>query len=101
MMHLDPRTLAAILGMALAAFACRAGGYWLFRRVRPSPLLRDLLVYIPGTLFVSYVVPALVAGGALQWVGAAATLAIMAATRSMGWAVILGTAAAWAWQAWS
>lgn len=100
-MHLDPWTLAAILGMALAAFACRAGGYWLFRRVRPSPLLRDLLAYIPGTLFVSYVVPALAGGGAQHWVGAAATIAIMAATRSMSWAIIVGTAAVWAWQSWS
>ena len=29
--------LVAILGMALATYACRGGGYWLFRQIRPTP----------------------------------------------------------------
>jgi uncharacterized membrane protein len=95
-MSLDPWTLAAIIGMALATYLTRAGGYWLFRRVRPSPAVRTALAYIPGTLFVSFVVPALAAGGAQQWVGAAATVAIMAATRNLSIAILAGTAAAWA-----
>ena len=49
----------------------------------------------PGALFVAYVVPLLVRGGTLQWVGAVATLAVMAATRSIGWAIAAGVAAAW------
>jgi uncharacterized membrane protein len=88
-------TLAAIVGMTLATYACRAGGYWLFRQIRPSPLLRAVLAYIPGTLFVSYVAPALVSGGAQQWVGAAATLALMMGTGSFAGAIFGGTAAAW------
>lgn len=94
-MSLDPWTMAAILGMALATFACRAGGYWLFRQVRPSRGARALLGYLPGALFVSYVAPALLEGGSMQWIGAAATLAIMLKTGNLSLAILGGTAAAW------
>jgi uncharacterized membrane protein len=92
---LDPWTLAAILGMTVATYVCRGGGYWLFSKIRPTPLLRAVLAYIPGTLFVSYVAPGLAAGGVQQWVGAAATLALMMWTRSFAGAIFGGTAAAW------
>ena len=94
---MDPTTILAILGMSAATFACRFGGYWVFRRIRPTPGLRLALGFIPGTLFVSYVVPALVAGSALQWVGAAATVALMVRTGNLSLAILGGTAAAWAW----
>lgn len=98
---LEGWNVAAILAMAAATFACRAGGYWLFRLVRPSPFLRSVLGYIPGALFISFAVPALVAGGVPQWVGAAATLAIMVKTRSQSGAIVGGTAAAWlVWSFW-
>lgn len=89
-------TLAAILAMAAATYACRAGGYWLFRQVKPTPLLRAILSFIPGTLFVSYVFPALVNGGLQNWVGAAATTLLMIGTRNVIAAILGGTAAAWA-----
>ncbi len=89
-------TLVTIAGMALATFACRGGGYWLFRQIRPSPALRTALGYLPGALFVSYVAPALVEGGLPQWVGAAATLAIMRMSGSLSFAILGGTAVAWA-----
>jgi uncharacterized membrane protein len=91
----------AILGMALVTYLCRAGGYWLFSQIRPSPFLRSVLAYIPGTLFVSFVLPALLAGGGLHpWVGAAATLAIVLTTRSLALAILTGTATAWlVWRA--
>ena len=96
---LDPWTLAAIGGMALATYACRGGGYWLFRQVRPSAGVRAALSYVPGALFVSYVAPALAAGGPQQWLGAAATAAAMLAGGNLSLAILGGTAVAWA--AWS
>ncbi len=96
--HLDAANLLAILGMALATFACRAGGYWLFRLIRPTPWLRAVLGYLPGTLFVSFVVPALADGQPSRLVGAAVTVAIMVASGSLVAAILGGTAAAWiAW----
>jgi uncharacterized membrane protein len=95
-MRLDPWTLAAIAGMALATYACRGGGYLLFRQIRPSPAIHAALGYIPGALFVSYVVPAVVAGGPQQWVGGAVTLALMLWLGNLSLAILAGTAAAWA-----
>ena len=94
-MTLDPWVLLAIAGMSLATYLTRAGGYVVFRTLRPPPAVREMLGYIPGALFVSYVVPALAAGGAQQWVGAAATAALMLATRQLAVAILGGTAAAW------
>ena len=97
--HLDGVTLAAILGMTVATYLCRAGGYWLFRQITPTPFIRRVLVYVPGTLFVGYVAPALVDGGLQQWMGALATLVVMVWFRSLPWSIVAGTAAAWAvWQ---
>lgn len=90
-------TVLAIGGMAGATFACRAGGYLLFRQIRPSPALRTALGYIPGALFVSYVAPALAAGGRMEWLGAAATVGLMVATRNLSVAILGGTGVAWVW----
>jgi uncharacterized membrane protein len=95
-MAIHGRTLAAILAISAATYLCRAGGYWLFRQIRPSPFLRRVLQYVPGTLFVGYVIPALAAGGAQQWVGAAASLSVMLLLRDLTWSILGGTAAAWA-----
>ena len=92
---LDASVLAAIVAMTLATYANRAGGYFLFQAIRPSPAVHALLSYVPGTLFVSYVVPALVAGGVQQWVGAVATAAAMAWSRNLSVAIVAGVAAAW------
>ena len=94
-LSLEPWTLAAITAMALATYACRAGGYFVFRRISPGPRLRGALDALPGALFVAYVVPALVDGGPPQWTGAAVTLAVMVAFRSLIAAIGLGTAATW------
>lgn len=88
--------LAAIAAMAGATYLCRGGGYLLFRLAKPPQWVRVALAYVPGGLFVSYVVPALAAGGLQGWAGAAATAAVMLATRNLTYAVLGGTAAAWA-----
>ena len=82
--------------MAAATYATRAGGYLLFRTLNPPSVVRAMLSYVPGTLFVSYVVPALAQGGLQPWVGAAATVGVMAWSRNLSLAIVAGTAAAWA-----
>lgn len=91
----DPWTLAAIAAMTVATLACRAGGYLVFRSITPSPLVRDVLAFIPGTLFMAYVAPAVVHGGPAQAVAAAVTAAVMVGTRSIPWALVAGIGAAW------
>ena len=91
----DCRTLATIFGMALATYATRAGGYLAFRAIRPSRQIRGALGYIPGALFISYVAPAVAAGGPQQWIGTAATVFLMLWARQLVIAVLGGTVAAW------
>lgn len=95
-MSLDLVTLAAILGMALATFACRATGYLVLRRVQPGPFLRAFLGHVPGTLFVAFAAPAVVSEGWAGFLGAAATLIVMRATGSTPAALLAGVAAFWA-----
>lgn len=94
-MTMDPWTLAVIAAMATVTYACRAGGYVVFRRISPGPTLRALFGYLPGALFVSYVVPALAEGRSPHWAGAVVTLGVMAATRSLVASIALGTGVAW------
>ena len=92
---IEASNLAAILGMTLATLACRAGGYFLFRALRPTPFLRAMLGYVPGALFVGYVAPALAAGGIKEWVGAAATLITVRVSGNIAIGIAAGTASAW------
>lgn len=94
-MTLDPWVLLAILAMSLATYATRAGGYVVFRAFRPNETVRRVMGYIPGTLFVSYVLPALAQGGVPEWAGAAAAVGLMLATGNLAAAVLGGTASAW------
>ena len=94
--HVGGLNLVTVFAMGVGTFACRAGGYWLFSRFKPSPGLQAMLSYIPGCLFVSYVAPAVVDGGPKAWIGAAVALATMKLTGSMIWPIFTGTAAAWA-----
>jgi uncharacterized membrane protein len=81
--------------MAVVTYACRGGGYFVFRRISPGPRARAILDALPGSLFVAYVVPALAMGRVPQWVGAAVTVGVMVATRSLVASIALGTAVTW------
>lgn len=87
--------LAAILGMALATYLLRAGGYALLRATRPPPFVQAMLTYLPGCIFVAFVTPALVAGGPRQWIAAACVVGVMLGTRNYALAILGGVAALW------
>jgi uncharacterized membrane protein len=87
--------LLAILGMALATYLLRAGGYALLRATRPPPFVQAMLTYLPGCIFVAFVTPALISGGPRQWIAAACVVGVMLATRSYVLAILGGVAALW------
>lgn len=87
--------LLAILGMALATYLCRAGGYALFRALRPPRFVEVTLQHLPGPIFVAYVAPALAMQGLKGFVAAALVVAAQAATRNMAAAIATGVAAMW------
>ena len=87
--------LLAILGMALATYLCRAGGYALFRALRPPRFVEVTLQHLPGPIFVAYVAPALAIQGVKGFVAAALVVVAQAATRNLGAAIATGVAAMW------
>jgi len=87
--------LLAIIGMALVTYASRAGGYAVLRAVRPPPFVQALLRHLPGCLFVAYVTPPLLAGGAPALVGAVVVVAVQIAVRNIGAAILAGVAVTW------
>ncbi len=87
--------LAAILGMALATYLCRAGGYALFRAFRPPRFIEVALQHLPGPIFIAYIAPALAMQGARGFAAAAVVVATQAATRNLAAAIGAGVAAMW------
>ena len=87
--------LAAILGMALATFLCRAGGYAVLRVVRPPPFVQAMLQHLPGTIFCAFLAPALAQGGWAAWVAGAAALLVQARFRTLAMSIVAGVATLW------
>jgi uncharacterized membrane protein len=94
-MAVDPWTFLTIVSMASVTYLCRGGGYWLFRQLKPSPALQSILSYVPGALFVSFIVPEVLEGGLKEWVGAAVALVTAYFMKSIIWPIVAGTAATW------
>jgi uncharacterized membrane protein len=101
-MQIDTVTLIAIVGMALATYATRAGGLWLIARVPLSRRAAAGLRQLPGALLAAIIMPAVLAQGPAGIVGAlvtfwtarrtpnllppmAAGVAAVALLRAIGW----------------
>jgi len=76
---LDPLTLAAISGMALATWLTRFAGYWLLRRVTVGGRVAAALEAVPGAILMAIVTPVAFASGAAE--SAAAVLTVLLALR--------------------
>jgi uncharacterized membrane protein len=87
-------TLAAILAMAAATYAMRAGGFWLMAYVPLTGRLRRMLDAMPGTVVVATIVPIVVRDGAPAILAIAAACGAMLVRRSDLLAVLAGVAAA-------
>ncbi len=87
--------LLAIIGMAAATYLCRAGGYALWRALRPPPFFQAMLQHMPGCIFVAFLVPKLTAGGWPEWLAAAAVVATQAALRRLWASMVAGVAVLW------
>ncbi|WP_248291595.1 AzlD family protein [Neoroseomonas marina] len=94
-MTLRTDVLLAILGMALATYLCRAGGYALFRALRPPRFVEVMLQHLPGPIFIAYVAPALATQGVKGFAAAAAVVVTQATTRNLAAAIAVGVGALW------
>ena len=92
-MGLDPITLLAIVLMALATYATRAGGLWLANRFDLSERAGAWLDAIPGAILVSLVAPTVLMGGPAEALAAVAVVAVALRTGSLPLAMATGVGA--------
>jgi uncharacterized membrane protein len=77
----DPENLTGLLALGIACYAVRAGGFWMMGALPPSPWLKALLRYIPGSILVSVLVPHMLQGDPSEVAGIVITLVLMVLTR--------------------
>lgn len=87
--------LAAILGMALASYLCRAGGYAVLRVTRPPPFVQAMLQHLPGCIFVAFLGPALAGAGWPAIAAGAAVLLVQASLRRLALSILTGVGTLW------
>jgi len=89
-MRIEPGTLLAILGMALATYATRAGGIFMLSRARLSPSLHAWLRHVPGAVLVAVVAPLIASGGAPSVAAGLATALVAWRTNNLLLAIAAG-----------
>ena len=89
----DPPTLLAILLMALATYATRAGGLWLASRFDLSERAGAWLDQIPGAILVSLVAPTVVTGGLAEALATLAVVLVAVRSGSLPAAMVTGVGA--------
>ena len=92
-MGLDRITLLAIVLMALATYATRAGGLWLASRFDLSERAGAWLEQIPGAILVSLVAPTVLMGGPAEALAAVAVVLVALKTGSLPAAMVTGVGA--------
>ena len=92
-MGLEPTILLAILLMALATYATRAGGLWIANRFELSERAGAWLDAIPGAILVSLVAPTVLLGGPAEALAAVAVVLVALKTGSLPAAMVTGVGA--------
>jgi len=87
--------LLAILAMAVATYAARAGGYAVLRAWRPPRFVEAMLVHLPGCIFVAFILPSVAAGGPWHLLAAAVAVVMMVFTRMLTLSLLAGVAVLW------
>lgn len=91
-MTLRLELLPLLLAVTLAAFACRAAGFWLMRFVNVTPRMQAALKAAPLAVMAGIMVPAAVRGGLPELLGLGVTMVVMRGTRKDLVAALAGVA---------
>jgi uncharacterized membrane protein len=91
-MAVESTFLLALLGMALASFACRISGFLLMGYVRITPRVEAALKAIPLSVMVGIVTPAATAGKLPELLGLLAVGLVMKLVRNDLAAAVAGAA---------
>ncbi len=92
-MGVRPEVMFAIILMALATYATRAGGLWLASRFDLSERAGAWLDQIPGAILVSLVAPVVLTGGIAEALAALAVLIVALRTGNLLAAMLTGVGA--------
>jgi uncharacterized membrane protein len=87
--------LAAILGMALATYLCRAGGYAVLRVTRPPPFVQAMLQHLPGCIFVAFLAPTIARLGWPSVLAGVVVLLVQARLGKLALSILAGVGALW------
>lgn len=90
----DYGPLAAILAMAAATYAMRAGGFWLMTHVPLTRRVRRMLAALPGSIIAATVLPIIVGGGLVAMLAIVTAALVMVVRRNDFLAVIAGMSVA-------
>jgi uncharacterized membrane protein len=78
----DYGPLLAILAMAAATYAMRAGGFWLMARVPLTPRVQRMLAALPGSIIAATVLPIIAKGGPVAMLAIATAALVMVVRRN-------------------
>lgn len=91
----EARVIMTILGMAAVTCLTRFLGFWLVTRFQLSRRFETWLSYLPGTVLIAIVAPALSEGGLAEAVAAGATALIVLRSRNLLLAMLGGICVVW------
>lgn len=86
----DYGPLVAILAMAAATYAMRAGGFWLMSQVPLTPMVRRMLKALPGSIIAATIVPIVAKGGLVGALAIGTAAVAMMVSRNDFLAVLAG-----------
>ncbi|BBK42710.1 hypothetical protein STVA_27300 [Allostella vacuolata] len=89
---IDPLAAVAIIGMAVASYAMRAGGFWMMRWMPMSRRVEAWLRHIPGAVIISLLAPMVARGGLPELIGTAIAAVAMKVTGHDLAAIVAGIA---------
>ena len=88
----SPEAVIAILGMALVAFATKAGGLLLATKLPREGFVAAWLKHIPGAVLASLVAPAIITGNLAEAIAALATGIMFIVSKNLIAAMVTGVA---------
>ena len=88
-------TLLTILGMAVATYATRAGGFWLMGRLTPTPRLTAWLRRLPQAILLSIAAPMVLSKGPAEAMAGVVTVLVASRTRHLLLPISAGVIAVW------
>lgn len=92
--HIGGPAFAAIIGMAVATYITRAGGFWLMDHVTITPRIERFLRHMANGVLIAIITASAMNGDIAMWVGLGAVLIVMLLFRRSMTAILVGMAIA-------